>query len=401
MNILFLSLTFPDRLSPERGTYNLGLCAALARQHRVHVIAPRSWYEWLSTIRAGGAYRPSPDTEASGVTVDFPAYWYLPKVMPEARGYALWRSTRGAANRCARRVRPDVVVSYWAFPDADAGLRLARQFNIPSIVIVGGSDVRLLPKDQAHSRAVRQVLNQSSIVATVSDGLRRESIALGVAPERARTIRQGVDPAVFSVGDRQAARRAIGLGSDEEMLLWVGRMVPVKNLDLLISAVASLRTDRPRLRLHLIGDGDNRGPLQSRVDAEGLADAIRFEGPIAHDGLAQWYRAADMTVLSSNSEGLPNVLRESLACGTPFVATDVGDISEIATPELAKLVPAANTAAFARAIVDVLDQSYKRGAEAYVARTWSDAAADFVSLIEELRADRRGSALDPSRRISA
>lgn len=389
MNVLFLSMTFPDAMSPERGTYNLELCAALARHHRVSVVSPRSWHEWLSLKRAGGRYEPSADTIAYGLPVAFPVFWYLPRISPQMMGRATWQSIRGSVRRLSANSPPDVVISYWAFPDGDGGLQAARHFGVPAVVIAGGSDVLLLPQEPGRGPAVRRVLTQSQMVTTVSDGLRQATIKLGVAPDRVRTIRQGTNPKVFCHGDRNAARTKLDLGLDREILVWVGRMVPVKNLDLLVDAVKLLARERPQLELHLIGDGESRAQLSARVEAEGLSKIFQFEGPIAHDRLADWYRAADAVVLSSHSEGLPNVLREALACGTPFVATDVGDISEIARPEYARLVEKGDAKAFAAAVAEVLKPQYRQAAARYQPRDWSDCAREFSELIQELASTRK------------
>lgn len=128
--------------------------------------------------------------------------------------------------------------------------------------------------------------------------------------------------------------------------------------------------------------------LLSRVVAEGLSNAIHFEGAVAHDRLPDWYRAADAVVLSSHSEGLPNVLREALACGTPFVATNVGDISEIARPEYSKLVAAGDAVAFAAAVGVILKPEYRQAAQKYVPRNWDDCAEEYSDLLEQLVSER-------------
>jgi teichuronic acid biosynthesis glycosyltransferase TuaC len=384
MNILFLSLTFPDQISPARGAYNLAFCSALARQHRVHVIAPRNWHEWLKVRREGLRFAPSAETLSAGLTVDFPNFWYVPKVLPISRGNALWQSIRATVSDVGHRFRPDVVISYWAFPDADGGLHVARYFDVPSVVIVGGSDVRILPRNPQYRQAVSRVLKQSTMVTTVSEGLRQDSIALGVSPDRVRTIRQGINADLFFAGDKASARHELNLPLDAETLVWVGRMVPVKNLDLLVAAVAQLAASRPKLRLHLIGDGESQENLQAYVDAAGLSQVIYFEGPVRHALLPVWYRAADATVLSSHSEGLPNVLRESLACGTPFVSTAVGDVCEIARPEFSRLVPAGDLGAFSCAIEAVLDKCFSQAASKYIARSWSACADEYSELIDEI-----------------
>lgn len=352
------------------------------------VIAPRSWHEWLNLKRGGGAFAPTKDAIAHGLSVVFPVFWYVPRVKPQLMGRAIWQSIRGTVRSMSRDCVPDVVVSYWAFPDGDGGLQVARHFGVPSIVIAGGSDVLLLPSEPGRGPAVRDVLRNSSMVTTVSDGLGRAAVDLGVPHERVRTIRQGVNRKIFHAGDKAAARRGLGLASDSKILLWVGRMVPVKNLDLLVDVVKRSIATHPNLQLHLIGDGVSRGDLQRRVASEKLSGAIRFEGPIGHDQLATWYHAADVTVLSSHSEGLPNVLRESLACGTPFVATDVGDVKEVECGALSRLVPAGDLDAFVCALDDVLERRDLMPAEAGSVRTWDECADDYSELFTELRGIR-------------
>jgi glycosyltransferase involved in cell wall biosynthesis len=137
------------------------------------------------------------------------------------------------------------------------------------------------------------------------------------------------------------------------VLLWVGHMVPVKGLDVLINACA-LACGRADFRLYLIGSGPLREDLVRQAAALGVTDRVQFVGYVAHDQLGDWYRAADMTVLPSHSEGVPNVLLESIASGTPFVASRVGGVPEIADPLIDRLVAPGNPTALADALVDAI-----------------------------------------------
>src|SRR5207244_6384979 len=128
--------------------------------------------------------------------------------------------------------------------------------------------------------------------------------------------------------------------------------------DVLLDACAALRHRRP-VRLYLVGDGPLRGRLEKAAGALGLADVVSFVGPRLHDELPDWYRAADLTVLPSRSEGLPNVLRESLACGTPFVASRVGGIPDIAEVPAHRLVSPDDPGALADAIAVTLGEQTK------------------------------------------
>lgn len=146
------------------------------------------------------------------------------------------------------------------------------------------------------------------------------------------------------------------MAADTTALVWVGRMEPVKGLDVLLRAFARVRATAPAVQLHLVGDGSLRPKLEALAAELQVRDGVHFAGSVAPESLGHWYRAANLTVLSSHSEGLPNVLRESAACGTPFVSTDVGGVSEIADPDHDRLVPKADPAAFAAAVLDQLNR---------------------------------------------
>jgi glycosyltransferase involved in cell wall biosynthesis len=134
-----------------------------------------------------------------------------------------------------------------------------------------------------------------------------------------------------------------------------------------------------------------RSSLQAAAATLGLSDIVSFVGSRAHDQLPDWYRAADLTVLPSRSEGIPNVLRESLACGTPFVASRVGGIPEIATEPCLRLVPPGDAAALADAIAASL-AARGESAPTTCSTSWTESAEALVRILKPL-ADR------PVRRI--
>lgn len=393
MKILFLSETFPDASHPACGTYNLALCRELAREHEVRVISPRSW---LDVVR-GRKFKAGEAVRESGLKVLYPTRWYTPGFAHAKYGGQMWWSIGSSLRTLTHDWKPDAVLSYWAHPDGECGLRAGRMFNAPSAVIVGGSDVLLLPKDRVRGECVRRVLRESDTVITVSDGLRDACLQLGIPDERVRTIRQGIDPRIFHPSDQAEARSRVGLtlATGEKMALWVGRMVGLKRVDVLIRACRILKDGGQKVRFCLLGEGPCRSEWQQLAAVEGVADLIQFVGPVGHDRLADWYRAADLTVLCSESEGLPNVLRESVACGTPFVSTEVGSIREIAEPQFSELVPVHDEAALARGIQMVILGTHANAAKQFVARPWSEAARDTLALFEELISRQTAQGLPP------
>lgn len=391
MRILFFSSIFPHGTARVTGTFNLELCRALGYQHQVRIIAPRSFLEILRTHKEGFA-ADKWVSQNYGLEVSYPSYFYSPGFARSWYGESMWLSVRRHVQAVVATFRPEAVVSYWAHPDGEVALRAAEQLGIPSVVIVGGSDVLILPKNPRRRTKIQRVLRESSAVMTISEGLRREVIQLGTDPRQVHTIYQGVDDELFFPGAPAVARQRLGLMANRRLLLWVGRMVDVKGLDTLIAAFDQAHQREPDLHLLLVGDGPRRSVVENDVKQRDLVESVTFVGPRHHSELPDWYRAADAILLSSRSEGLPNVLREAVACGRPFVSTDVGSVREFAnagdgTP-FAELVPVGNAEAMALAIQKVLRPEYADAARSVPCRSWRDTADELVALLRGLRGER-------------
>jgi glycosyltransferase involved in cell wall biosynthesis len=371
-------------MRPHVGTYNRALAEALAGEHEVKVVAPVTWPDAIRAAVRGarGSARAAAAAPAAAPEVLRPLYVYTPWVFRNQYGFFLRASVRGALRSLFARFRPDVVIGYWAHPDGEAAVAAARESDAVALVVVGGSDVLLLTRDPGRRRAILKVLRSADAVLAVGSALRERVIELGVPAPRVHVFEQGVDLALFNPGDRGAARRRIGLRPDERIVLWVGRMVEVKALDVLIAAGARLRARGVAFQLYLVGDGPLAERVRSWIREAGGEDVMHVVGPVEHARLADWYRAADVTVLASRSEGVPNVLKESLACGTPFVATSVGGIPELVR-EPSQLVPPGDPEALAGAI----ERRLSSVASTWPPRqsSWADAASSVAALARSLR----------------
>jgi glycosyltransferase involved in cell wall biosynthesis len=129
--------------------------------------------------------------------------------------------------------------------------------------------------------------------------------------------------------------------------------VPVKGFDILLDALARAPARAMPWHWHHIGEGSQQGELVGRVRDLGLEDRVTFLGRRSNAALVDWYRAADLLVLPSRSEGVPNVLMEAMACGLPFVASAVGGVPEIA-PDADWCVPPEDPDALSTAIAAAL-----------------------------------------------
>ena len=159
-------------------------------------------------------------------------------------------------------------------------------------------------------------------VICVSDALLDECLAARVPLERCRVIENAIDLTKYSeLPSREVARRSFGLPEQGHVVVAVGRLSPEKGFDVLIRAVDQLLETGCDVRLLIAGEGAERSALESLIRELGRADRITLLGHQADP--RPLYAAANAFVLSSYREGLPNVVLEAFACGTPVVATTV------------------------------------------------------------------------------
>src|SRR2546422_2513917 len=177
---------------------------------------------------------------------------------------------------------------------------------------------------------------------------------------RIATIPCGVDTALFAPGDPTAARVALAL-QPHPVLLWVGRIAPIKGLDTLLDAIARLRAAGTALSLLIVGgeaDEPRNGhevALRERLERLGLGTAGRFVGPLPQDVLPTYYVAAAVTLLPSFYEAFGMVALEAMACGSPVVASRVGGLqTTVRDGETGLLVAEGDPCALAETITRVL-----------------------------------------------
>jgi D-inositol-3-phosphate glycosyltransferase len=223
----------------------------------------------------------------------------------------------------------------------------------------------------------------------------------GADPARTLVVPPGVDLERFTPGDRAAARRAVGVPDDAVLLLFVGRIQPLKGPDVLLGAAARMLADDPalraRLRVHVVGAPSGSGleaprKLEELAAALGIADVVRFLPPQPPERLAEHYRAADVAVVPSHNESFGLVALEAQACGTPVVAAAVGGLRTAVRDGVSGvLVPGHDPADYAAAIRSVLPrrQLLAAGARRHAARfSWERTAdslvAAYASAAEEM-----------------
>lgn len=379
MRILVVSNLYPNPGQPHRASFNRLQLAALARNHEVRVIAPIAWTSG-----------PPHGTRVSdGMIIEHPRYVYTPKVLRGCYGYLFEHSIRKSFYEQLRNWGPEVVLGCWGYPDAWAAARLAREAGLPVAVKLHGSDVLTLGRAR-HARTA-EVLRSADAIIAVSQNVRDKAVAIGAPIGRTHLVYNGIDASIFHRASRDAARRELNLSGSEPLILFAGNLVPVKGVDVLIDAMGHLHRARVPFRGVCIGHGPLRHKLIAQIKLLGLTGHVQLLPPCSQPQLAGWYRAADLFVLPSRSEGMPNVLLEAAACGTPFVATRVGGVAEVSDP--AALVPAGDPEALAGRIRQFLDPSTRPILSApFSPGSWQDSARSLTSVLQRIARQRQSAA---------
>ncbi len=304
----------------------------------------------------------------------------------------------------------DLIHSHYWLSGA-AGLNLARAWDVPHVTMFHtverlkgerqGAAAEMTPAG-ARRAELEGLIAATADCVTVATTQERDQLQrlYGLPGCQMEVIPCGVDLRVFTPGtaaQRAEARAALGL-ADGPVLLAVGRLDPIKGADLLLEAVARMRT---RATLVLVGGNPDGDPELERIRAQanalGLGDRVRLPGAVAQSDLPIFYRAADALVVASRYESFGLVAVEALACGTPVVASKVGGLPSIVRDGAnGVLVPWRHVEAFAEQLDALLSDSARMRQLRAAARPsverfdWLRIGDQVRGLYQELTAERRG-----------
>lgn len=368
LHVLSLATLFPDATRPNFGIFVEKSLEALARQPGVEltVVAPLGIPPWpLSLNRRYVALRTLPQREQwHGLTVLRPRFTLIPKLGARTNAAAIARAVRPIARTMQAQGRLDVIDAQFFHPDGPAAHSLSRRLGVPFSVKARGADISLWAQRPDTGPAILAAAQAAGGLLSVGEALKADMIAAGMPDEKIRIHYTGLDAERFRPMDRAAARAEWGVSGDGPVLLTVGAIIPRKGQALVVEAMRDL----PDNMLYLMaGAGDDAKRLESMAAAQGMADRIRLLGAVPNARLPSLYSAADLMVLPSASEGLANAWVEALACGTPLVLSNIPPAYEVIDGPDAGQIAAADPAALAAAIRNLLARPRDR--EALAART--------------------------------
>jgi len=357
MKLLTFSTLFPNAEWPQHGIFVQTSLRQLIASDKAtsRVVAPVPWFPFRHRLfgeYAAFAKVPKEETRF-GIKVVHPRYPLPPKVGMTFAPCSLAYAAKSAIGRILDEGYDfDIIDAHYFYPDGVAAALLGRYFNKPVVIRALGTDINLLPQYRIPRKMIVWAAQQAAGIITVSNALKTSLVKLGIEDNRIITLHNGVDLELFSPIDREEQRKAFGL--TQFTLLSVGNLVELKGHDLVIKALRNLKG----VSLLVVGRGRERDKLESLAKHLNVADRVKFLGSLPQDELRKYYGAADALVLASSREGCANVLLESMACGTPVIASNVGGNPEIVRLPQAGLIMPERTSEGIAAAVNVLRLHY-------------------------------------------
>lgn len=323
--VLFISNLFPNPKEPHMAAFNRQQVEALSKLYNIDVVAPIAWTNRIKLKNF------SKNGKVDEIRAFHPTYWHTPGFSRSCYGRLFHHSIKKIVNALHRANRYDLIYSSWLYPDGWAAGVIAESLNLPFFVKVHGSDVNGLVPGSRVTELSLQAARRARKVFCVSGALQEKLHKLGVSPEKTEVVYNGFEASIFKPMEHHAARGSLGIDRSGPCILYVGNLKQAKGLSELALAFSELcrRKDHTDLWMAVVGEGEYDRQLRSMLQQNGVVHRVVFVGSQPRNKVSLWMNAADLLCLPSYMEGVPNVVLESLACGTVVVASAVGGVPEL------------------------------------------------------------------------
>lgn len=384
--LLTFTTLYPNAAQPQHGTFVEMRLRKLLEGSAMKsvVVAPVPWFPFRhSRFGQYGKYAQAPREEQRyGITVLHPRYAVIPKFGMTLAPALLACGVAPTVRRLLTEGYDfELIDAHYFYPDGVAAILLGRLFNKPVVITARGSDLNLIASYRVPRKLIRWAAERAQHLVTVSEALKNKLLQLGIAAGKITVLRNGVDCSMFFPVDREQERAQLRLTGT--VLLSVGNLIPEKGHDLAIRSLALL----PGVKLLIAGGGPEAGALHRLAARLGLTDRVSFLGTLSQNDLRRFYGVADALVLASTREGWPNVLLESMACGTPVIASRVGAAPDlVTTPEAGRLLRERTPAALADTVRDLLARHPNRDETRRYAEqfSWDDTTRGQIALFRRV-----------------
>lgn len=380
MNILTITTLYPNAIQPRHGIFVRNRFLAMDRLAGFNrkVIAPVPYCPFVSIVSSRyKLFEQVPDYETiDDIDVHHPKYFTLPGFSPFDNASSMAKAAHKTIDSVYKNVAQfDIVDGQYLYPDGVAAYKVAKQYNKPLVLTARGSDVNYWMTIEKSRNEILEAIEYSSGIICVSNALKDALIEYGVEAKKITVIVNGVDPEIFNSNVEANPLR-------EEYFLSVGNLVLLKGHHLILDALAEI----PNKRLIIVGNGEQRVTLRNQTEDLGLSSRVQFIKHLSQKKLAELYAGAKATILMSEMEGMPNVVLESLATGTPVIAPSVGGISEVVNESNGILLSNRDEYELMDALenLDELEFDRKAISETVSQYRWSDVAVKQYDLYKSI-----------------
>lgn len=390
MKILVFTSLYPNNVWPHHGVFIKERMTRVAQLDdcQVQVVAPVPFFPPFKFTSRWHFSQVLRHEVIEGLDVYHPRYFMTPKAGMSSYGVSMYLSVLPVIKKIQRRFDFDLIDAHYVYPDGLAAVLLGSLLKKPVVVSARGSDINQFAHLHLIRGLLRYTLGKADRLIAVCTALKNAMVQLGVPEDKIAVIPNGVDINKFFPLPKEDARRRLNLSNTKKIILSVGGLIPRKGFDVLIKAFYILMKEQPARNMYLIlaGEGPARKELEQLVSSCGLNGSVYFAGDVAHEDLHLWYSAADLFCLASSREGWPNVILESLACGTPVVATDVWGIPEIIRSDNIGLLTKRNAQDIAATLCLAFGKQWQPDEIVRYARsqTWDIAALSVLHVFREV-----------------
>ncbi|GAA0856930.1 glycosyltransferase [Aliiglaciecola litoralis] len=369
LKIVVLSSLFPSSVRKQSGLFVRERMFRVGRFADIEVVSPVPWFPGQSIIRwFKPNYRPMPALKEvqHGITVHFPRFLAIPGLFRQWDGAMMARAAKRTIVQIDKEQGVDIIDSHFTYPDGLAATEIAKSLAKKVTITLRGTELSH-SLDPLKKPLLLAAWEQADHMICVSQSLKDLAISIGAQQDKFTVVGNGVDTDKFTVIEQKLARQKLAIDTDSNVMITVGGLVKRKGFHRVIACMPELLKTYPKLVYLIVGGASAEGNIEQELKQQckelGVEKHVRFLGSLPPEQLSVPLSAADIFVLATANEGWANVILESMACGTPVIATDVGGNKEVVNSDsVGEIVPFDDHHALLTAINSGLSKNWDRTA---------------------------------------